>query len=170
MIEGSEAAVAAIFGRIRRDQRHRGVTVLRRGPAADRRFPGHAMVLVGHTRVALARMADQDHRVPRKAAIRCRAAPQHGDAAVALIPPDPPEDGRDRRLRPLDHLREAAPVERDGAGDAPGGIPAPRLRDERGQVRDTLLDRSLKGIAADEHQSVERTIRIGDSVGGRISL
>ncbi|WP_244965534.1 PAS domain-containing protein [Methylobacterium soli] len=56
VIEGSEAAVAAIFGRIRRDQRHRGVTVLRRGPAADRRFPGHAMVLVGHTREGHARL------------------------------------------------------------------------------------------------------------------
>jgi hypothetical protein len=43
VIEGEEAAVRALFERIRRDPRHTDVTVLSEGPAASRIFPDWAM-------------------------------------------------------------------------------------------------------------------------------
>jgi Sensors of blue-light using FAD len=43
VIEGDEAAVRALFDRIRRDARHTDVTVLSEGPVSERLFPDWAM-------------------------------------------------------------------------------------------------------------------------------
>lgn len=43
LLEGEEAAVKALFDRVRRDERHRRVTVLVQGPVAERTFADWAM-------------------------------------------------------------------------------------------------------------------------------
>lgn len=43
LLEGEEAAVRALFDRVRRDDRHRRVTVLVQGPVAERTFADWAM-------------------------------------------------------------------------------------------------------------------------------
>ncbi len=47
VLEGAEAAVEALFGRIARDERHVDVTVAGVCAVAVRRFPGWPMALVG---------------------------------------------------------------------------------------------------------------------------
>lgn len=50
VLEGAEAAVHTIFGRIKVDCRHTGVQVLADGPIAHRQFPGWSMGLVDDVR------------------------------------------------------------------------------------------------------------------------
>lgn len=46
VLEGPEAAVRTVFASIRRDRRHRDVTVLFEGPRSRRAFQGWAMAMV----------------------------------------------------------------------------------------------------------------------------
>ena len=43
VLEGTEEAVKATFGRIRSDPRHHGIIILVQGPAEKRQFPGWSM-------------------------------------------------------------------------------------------------------------------------------
>ena len=48
MLEGKAEATEEIFQSIKRDPRHHAVTVIERGPIADRSFPNWSMALAGY--------------------------------------------------------------------------------------------------------------------------